>query len=328
LKSEADKFNRGLVVGKFMPIHNGHVALIRFAASQCKELIVSMSYTTADPINAHLRFSWLKEIFADDPHIKTFMLLDDFDDESLLLFERTKIWAAFIKKTYPGVDAIFSSENYGEPFALHLGVSHVVFDLSRTQIPVSATLIRSHPLQHWDFIPSVVRPYFVKKICLYGPESTGKSTMAAQLAELYNTTFVPEVARELIASNDFTVEDIVRIGRAQTDRVIKKAKTANKFLFCDTDVITTQIYSRHYLNVIPEELYRLENAVTYHHYFLFDIDTPWVADGLRDLGDKRQEMYKIFEDELIKRNISYSRVHGNWSERLNFITCELKRWDA
>lgn len=61
---------RGLVIGKFMPIHNGHVALITFAASQCDELIVSMSYTLEDKINPDLRFEWIKEIFKNQPKIK------------------------------------------------------------------------------------------------------------------------------------------------------------------------------------------------------------------------------------------------------------------
>src|SRR4051812_48110936 len=94
----------------------------------------------------------------------------------------------------------------------------------------------------------------IKLICFYGPESTGKSTMAKHFAQLYNTEFVPEVARELITSNDFTIDDIIRIGHAQTERIKEKLKTSNKFLFCDTDLITTQIYSKKYLGVVPEVL--------------------------------------------------------------------------
>src|SRR6516165_2870543 len=106
-------------------------------------------------------------------------------------------------------------------------------------------------------------------ICFYGPESTGKSTMAKHFAELYDTEFVPEVAREIISSNDFSIDDIIRIGHAQTERVKEKLKTADKFLFCDTDLITTQIYSKKYLGVIPEILFKLENEIQYDKYFLF-----------------------------------------------------------
>src|SRR5436853_130429 len=143
---------RGLVIGKFMPIHNGHIALINFAAAQCDELIVSMSFTPHDPINAELRFIWIQQIFQIQPNI----------------------------------------------------------------------------------IPDVVKPYFVKKVCFYGPESTGKSTLAEKMAKYYHTVFVPEVARELITSNDITIDDIIKIGQTQTNRVKDKASLANKIVFCDT----------------------------------------------------------------------------------------------
>lgn len=315
---------RGLAIGKFMPVHKGHLALIDFATKQCDSLIVSMSYTNQDPIPSHIRLQWLQQLLQSNPKIQVEISLDDFDDESLPLVERTKIWAAFIKKRFPKIDVLISSEEYGIPFAQHLDVPHISFDQARNQIPVSATLIRQHTLRYWDFIPSIVQPYFVKKICFYGPESTGKSVMAKRFAEIFQTEFVPEVAREIVSSNEFTIEDIIRIGKAQTERVMEKTKIANKFLFCDTDLITTQIYSRHYLKIVPPILYQLEKQITYDTYFLFDIDVPWVADGLRDLGAHRAKMFDAFKDELEKRGISYTLVKGSWVERQQIIEQNLK----
>ena len=306
---------RGLVIGKFMPLHQGHIALIRFAAAQCDELIVSMSFTPHDPIDAQLRFAWICAHFKNEPHIKPALIADDFDDESLPLRERTRHWADVMQRVYPSIDVLFSSEDYGGPFAINLGAAHQPFDPPRSQFPVSATKIRQHPFAYWQYIPPEVRPYFVKKICLYGPESTGKSTMATRMAERYNTVSVPEVARELITSNDFTVDDIIRIGHAQTQRVIDQSKVANKLLFCDTDVITTQIYSQHYLHIIPPVLYELEKQVTYDAYVLFDTDVAWVADGLRDLGDRRQSMFEVFRNALDVRGIPYTVVRGDYHER-------------
>lgn len=310
---------RGLVIGKFLPIHNGHISLITFAASQCDELIVSMSYTPGDKISPDLRFRWIKEIFKDQPKIKPSLIVDDFDIETLALEERTLIWAKKMQAVYPKIDVLFSSEDYGEPFAINLEVEHILFDLPRKCTPISATLIRSNPFKYWDFIPKEVRPYFVKKICFYGPESTGKSTLSEKMALHYQTEFVPEVARELITSNDIYVHDIIRIGIAQTERVKEKTKTANKVLFCDTDIITTKIYSKHYLNEIPEILNELENEITYNLYFLLDIDVEWVADHLRDFGDKRLEMFNLFKGELEKRGIAYIIIRGNYQERENKV---------
>jgi HTH-type transcriptional repressor of NAD biosynthesis genes len=101
--------------------------------------------------------------------------------------------------------------------------------------------------------------------------------------------------------------------------VEEKTKTANKILFCDTDAITTEIYSRHYLNVIPEILFELEKRVRYDLYFLMDIDVPWVSDGLRDLGSEREKMFNVFQEELHLRKIPYLLVKGSYEEREKFV---------
>lgn len=315
---------RGLVIGKFLPIHQGHIALIEFAAAQCDELIVSMSYTANDPIPAALRFSWIAEIFADSSNIKPNLLIDDFDDESLGLPERTKIWADVIRKKYPPIHFLFSSETYGDPFARNLNAAHIEFDPARKMFPVSASKIRANPFEYWNYIPEVVRPHFVKKICFYGPESTGKSTMAATMAKRFNTDFVPEVAREMLVTNDFSIDDIIRIGKEQTARVHEKVKTANKILFCDTDLITTQIYAQHYLGVIPQILFDLEKKVNYDIYFFMDIDTEWIADGLRDLGHRRQEMFDLFKKALHDRNIPYIFLTGDREKKERIVIDTIK----
>ncbi|MEI9917191.1 MAG: AAA family ATPase [Bacteroidota bacterium] len=306
----------GLVIGKFLPVHKGHLALIAFAAKQCDELIVSISDAENDPIDANLRMSWLKQLTT----AKVFLLKDDFDRPGLELKERTKAWADVITKTYGKIDKVFSSENYGAPFAENLKAEAVLFDQSREKFPVSGSMIRKSPFKYWDFIPKEVQPYFIKRVCFYGPESTGKSTVAIRMAKHYNTISVPEVAREMLITNDFTIDDIIRIGKAQTERVLEYTKLANKLLFCDTDVIVTQIYSRHYLGVVPDILFELEKQVAYEKYFFFDIDVPWVEDGLRDLGHQRERMREIFLNELLRRNITPTIVRGSFEEREEIIT--------
>lgn len=298
-----------------MPIHNGHIALINFASTQCDELIVSMSFTPNDPIPAELRFSWIRQIFQNQPNIIPAIIVDDFDNEALPLIERTNLWAIRMGEVYPKIDILFSSEDYGAPFAMNMAAEHILFDQQRSAIPVSATLIRNAPFKHWTYIPDVVKPYFVKKVCLYGPESTGKSTLAKKMAKNYHTVFVPEVARELITSNDITIDDIIKIGQAQTDRVKEKLSIANKIVFCDTDLITTKIYAKYYLNQVPDILNKLENQISYDLYFLLDIDVAWVADHLRDFGDRRQEMFNLFKSELEKRGINYILISGGYEER-------------
>lgn len=156
-------------------------------------------------------------------------------------------------------------------------------------------------------------------ICLYGPESVGKTTLARQLAIDYNTVFVPEVARDLVTTSAFTLDDIIRIGHAQTAAVRAAEQRANRVLFCDTDVITTQIYSEVYLHQVPLVLYELEQQIHYDAYVLLDIDVPWIADGLRDLGERRGEMMARFRYELDRRGLTYSLVSGSYADRLSTV---------
>lgn len=157
-------------------------------------------------------------------------------------------------------------------------------------------------------------------ICLYGPESVGKTTLGAELALDFNGIFVPEVSKDMVFSNDFTLNDIIEIGKAQTAAILKAQKQNTQLVICDTDLITTEIYSKIYLNNVPEILYDLEKKLHFDIYFLLDIDVPWVPDGLRDLGNRREEVYNIFKNELEKRGINYWKVKGNWKARKKMVS--------
>jgi HTH-type transcriptional repressor of NAD biosynthesis genes len=151
---------RGLVIGKFMPLHKGHIALIYFGLKHCDELIVSMSYTLNDPISGEIRYLWLQKTFANHANIRIAVSIDDFDDETLPLEDRTKIWATFIESKFPKIDVVFSSEDYGTPFSRYLQAELILFDQPRKLVPISATVIRNNPSKYLDFLPEVVKHYF------------------------------------------------------------------------------------------------------------------------------------------------------------------------
>lgn len=306
---------QGLVVGKFMVLHSGHVALIRFAAAHCDVLSVIVIGSTHDPIAAPKRLEWLEQEFRAYVKIKAEILVDDYAQTQGVWSDNINRWAPRIKEKTGTPDLVFSSASFGGILADFFGVPHVPFDMDRQEVSISATDIMEHPFFHWDFVAPSARPYFVKRICFYGPESTGKSTMARRMAARFQTASVPEVAREFITTNQFTFDDMVRIGYAQADRVREGTVAANKILFCDTDLITTQIYSQVYLNTVPDILYSLEKETPIDYYFLFDVDVPWVADGLRDLGGKRQEMMEIFRNNLDQRGIEYTLISGTYEQR-------------
>lgn len=155
------------------------------------------------------------------------------------------------------------------------------------------------------------------RVCLYGPESVGKTTMARQLAHHYQTVYVPETGRDLFMSNELTSDDYARIALAQTAAIDRAMLLANRVLICDTDLITTQLYATIYGATHPAELTELAARERFDAYFLLNTDVPWVADGLRILGHRRAEIYALFEHALTERGIRYVVVSGaNYEARL------------
>ncbi|WP_298477259.1 ATP-binding protein [uncultured Maribacter sp.] len=167
-------------------------------------------------------------------------------------------------------------------------------------------------------------PSGVVKIVLFGPESTGKTTLSEQLARHYNTVWVPEYAREYLQhkwnEERKTCEpsDLLPIAEGQMKLENKLAKKASKVLICDTDLLETKVYSEAYYlgycNPILDK-YALENS--YAIYFLTYIDIPWEKDDLRDKPNEREKMFLYFKETLEKYNRNFITLKGNKKERLS-----------
>lgn len=161
------------------------------------------------------------------------------------------------------------------------------------------------------------------KVVLFGPESTGKTTLSMQLANHYNTVWVPEYSRTYLQNKWDTTrkvcepDDLLPIAAGQMKLENALAKKTNSVLICDTDLLETKVYSEaYYLGYCDPilEKYALEN--TYDLYFLTYIDTPWELDDLRDKPNERESMFQAFESALITNKRPYVLLKGNKKERL------------
>jgi len=175
-------------------------------------------------------------------------------------------------------------------------------------------------------------PVNLIKVVLFGPESTGKTTMSELLAKHYDTVWVAEYAREYLQdkwnNERKTCEDadLIPIARGQIALENELALKADRVLICDTDLLETKVYSEEYYGgfVHPElDKYALKNQ--YDLYLLTNIDTPWEADDLRDRPDQRQEMYKAFENTLIKYKRPFIKLDGSIKERLKLATTAIDK---
>ena len=168
------------------------------------------------------------------------------------------------------------------------------------------------------------QPSDVLKVVLFGPESTGKTTLSEQLARHYHTVWVPEYAREYLQdkwnNERKTCEphDLLPIAEGQMRLENKLAKKATDILICDTDLLETKVYSEAYYigNCDPIlEKYALQN--TYDLYLLTYIDIPWEADDLRDKPNEREKMFNYFKGTLEKYGKNFITLKGDKKQRLN-----------
>ncbi|HOP30943.1 MAG TPA: AAA family ATPase [Spirochaetota bacterium] len=321
----------GLVIGKFLPLHNGHEALIRFAKSNCDELIVLLGVTEGEPIPGHLRYKWLWETFRSEPGIRIEYTDDPLPDAPVSSRDVSKVWADYLSKRFPETRIIFSSEQYGEYLAEYMGIEHRFFDLDRKKIPVSGTMIRENPYRNWHYLSSSARSYFVKKICIFGPESTGKTVLTERLAAHYKTEFVPEVARHIIddEGGNVTYEIIEKIGPAHADAIIQKKRNAERFLFVDTDVEITGLFSDYYFCKVPEFPAWVYAANSFDLYLFTETDTPYIEDPQRDSEHMREVFRNKLLDILHSKNADYEIISGSWDERFEKAIAAIeKRWPS
>lgn len=155
-----------------------------------------------------------------------------------------------------------------------------------------------------------------QRILITGPESTGKSWLAQQLAAHYQTAWVPEVARRYLETlgREYEEHDLLEIARLQLAEEDRLAKETAGYLFCDTGMLVLKIWSLHkYGRCHPYILEQLRER-TYLHIFLTNIDLPWEPDPLREHPEQRRYLFNWYRQELAQQQ--YTLISGSGNKRL------------
>lgn len=165
----------------------------------------------------------------------------------------------------------------------------------------------------------------IARVCLTGPECTGKSWIGEELARRLGTVCVPEYAREyaLAVGRELTLDDVTPIARGQIDAEDRSALDASGLLILDTDLISTLVYSRHFYGTVPAWIEHAARARLADLYILLDVDVPWTPDPARSSGDARPQLHAAFARTLAEHGARVVGVGGGWGERLARVYEEL-----
>ncbi len=156
------------------------------------------------------------------------------------------------------------------------------------------------------------------RIAITGPESSGKSTLSAQLATHYHTHWVPEYARTYLTFLDrpYTSDDVLLIARRQLMLEEEIASQTTDLLFADTEMIVIKIWYQHFYGPCPDWIQAAIVQSQYCHYFLTGIDLPWIPDGQREHPQLRQYFFDLFCAEVQKTGVGFTLLEGSQEERL------------
>jgi NadR type nicotinamide-nucleotide adenylyltransferase len=227
---------RGVIIGRFMPPHAGHRYLIDFATQYVDELYVLVCTLSSEPIPGTLRWEWVAAMF---PKATVLHVTEEIPEANRENPGAIRIWADWIRGVIDEeISFVFASEDYGWELAEALSAQYVPVDPARSEFPVSASAIRENPTAYWQYIPEVVRPFFVHRVSVV--EAPADRRLARTLAERFDTLRVRDYYvywRELGKRVDSAHE----IARAQRAGEYSLAKHADRVLICEADPLQNAV---------------------------------------------------------------------------------------
>jgi len=304
--------SRGIVLGRFIPPQAGHVAMIRTALAMVDRLTILVCWQPDDVVPIQLRLDWMREMFPDA------RVIGREAPSPKVSAENPARWAAIVRDVHPErIDQLFTSDRSHAPLAAELRTRFIMIDPDHRAVPAWSDRIRADPWGNWRFLPPAVRHFFARTICLHGPESTGKSTLAPQLAAHFDTLYVPEYGRTYCEEYGLSLGmgDLVTIGRTHAALTQALLRQCNRRLFLDTDPMMTAAWADMLFD--RRDPWFDAFSGTADLYLLLDIDMPWVDDGTRFFGDdgRRRRFFDLSLAELERRGLNYRIIGGPPEQR-------------
>ncbi|MFB7281262.1 AAA family ATPase [Streptomyces hydrogenans] len=332
------RHGHGLVLGKFYPPHAGHHHLVRTALAASERVTVLVCASSVESVPLEDRVAWMREVHPEA------LVVGAVDDVPVDLTDPA-VWdahmAIFRAAVPEPVDAVFTSEPYGEELARRFGAASVLVDPDRAAFPVSGTAVRADPPGTWDHLEAPVRAALTRRVVVLGAESTGTTTMALALADHYRsrggiwarTRYVPEYGREYSALKlaelravrpgadwsevAFHTADFPVIAQRQAELEEEAARAGSPVLFCDTDAFATTIWHERYLGTASAATGEIAARGRQHLWLLTDHrGVDFEDDGLRDGEHLRPWMTARFLAQLAHSGRRTVVLTGPHEERL------------
>ena len=320
------RYNVGMYGGSFNPLHLGHVDCIIQAANMCRELYIVLSVGhNRQEIDARVRYRWLYQLTKHIGNVTIIMLEDSAETKEAYTEEYWQGDAEKVKaQVGKPIDIVFCGSDYDEnSFWNKCYPESELFIFKRNEI--NSTELRKAPYKHFDWLPNVVKPYYVKKVLLMGSESTGKSTLTINLANRFNTNYIDEAGRDISerSGTDLLMlsEDFTEILLQHKLNEIKAVENSNKVLFIDTDALVTQFYMSFLDDPGIEKNRALSDAIDalnrYDLILFLEPDVEFVQDGDRSevIRDDRKKYSDRIKELLRSHGKQFVSVSGSYQER-------------
>jgi HTH-type transcriptional regulator, transcriptional repressor of NAD biosynthesis genes len=323
--------NRGLTLGKFAPLHKGHQHLIETALSEMDE-VLAIIYDCPEltPVPLNVRANWIRSLY---PAVTVLEAWDGPVEvgDSQEIKKRHEDYV--LKHLKPGeITHFYSSEFYGEHMSQALGAVNRILDPRRETIPISATTIREDPFAFREYLHPRVYRDLVTNVVFIGAPATGKTTIAARLAKEYKTVWMPEEGREYWHEHQvnrrLSLAQLEEIAERHLQREEDLLGQANRFLFTDTNALTTNMFAISYHSSTTNRLKELADQAALRYDLVFLCDTDITYDDTWDRsGDVRRHTFqKQIVADLIVRKYPFVVLRGSLEVRVQQARTILDRY--